>query len=117
MSDTKRPDMTNAEAAKRLTRRAEQALGAVHGDGGDLASGEAWLDYLALDKAIAALAAPGWIRTADRLPEGDEHDETLGLYKGPEYLLYDIVQIGWMQLHPEMYPYWTHLPQKPEVTP
>lgn len=59
--------------------------------------------------------APGWIRTADRLPVGDEHDEILGLYKGPDYLLYDIVQIGWLRLHPEMYPYWTHLPQKPEV--
>ena len=59
--------------------------------------------------------APKWIKTADRLPEGNEHDEILGLYKGPDYLLYDIVQLGWLRLHPEMYPYWTNLPQKPEV--
>jgi hypothetical protein len=67
----------------------------------------------ALPAAIAALR--GWVKTADRLPEGDEHDEILGLYKGLDYLLYDIVQIGWLRLHPEMYVYWTHLPKKPEV--
>ena len=70
---------------------------------------------VAIDTAIAALRQPGWVRTADRLPEGDEHDEILGLYNGPGYLLYDIVQIGWLRLHPEMYVYWTHLPKKPEV--
>jgi len=69
----------------------------------------------AIKVAIAALRQPGWVRTADRLPEGDEHDEILGLYKGTGYLLYDIVQIGWLWLHPEMYVYWTHLPKKPEV--
>jgi hypothetical protein len=62
-----------------------------------------------------AAALRGWVKTADRLPEGGEHDEILGLYKGLDYLLYDIVQIGWLRLHPEMYVYWTHLPKKPEV--
>ena len=70
---------------------------------------------VAIDTAIAALRQPGWVRTADRLPEGDEHDEILGLYNGPGYLLYDIVQIGWLRLHPEMYVYWTHLPGKPDA--
>lgn len=64
---------------------------------------------------LAEAALRGWVKTADRLPEGDERDEILGLYKGPDYLLYDIVQLGWLRLHPEMYPYWTNLPQKPEV--
>ena len=63
--------------------------------------------------AIAALRQ-GWARTAERVPEGDEHKEILGLYKGKDYYLYDIVQIGWLRLHPEMYPYWTDLPAKPE---
>ena len=63
--------------------------------------------------AIAALRQ-GWVRTAERVPEGDEHKEILGLYKGKDYYLYDIVQIGWLRLHPEMYPYWTDLPAKPE---
>ena len=67
----------------------------------------------AIKVAIAALR--GWVKTADRLPEGDEHFEVLGLYKGTDYLLYDIVQLGWLRLHPEMYTYWTHLPEKPEV--
>ena len=67
---------------------------------------------MAILMAIAALR--GWVRTEDRFPEGNEHDEILGLYKGPDYLLYDIVQIGWLRLHPEMYPYWTDLPAKPE---
>ena len=64
---------------------------------------------------IAIAALRGWVRTEDRLPEGNEHDEILGLYKGPDYLLYDIVQVGWLRLHPEMYPYWTRLLDKPEV--
>jgi len=68
---------------------------------------------LATDTAIAALRQ-GWVRTAERVPEGDEHKEILGLYKGKDYYLYDIVQIGWLRLHPEMYPYWTDLPAKPE---
>jgi len=67
----------------------------------------------ALPTAIAALRQ-GWVRTAERVPEGDEHKEILGLYKGKDYYLYDIVQIGWLRLHPEMYPYWTDLPAKPE---
>ena len=70
---------------------------------------------LATDTAIAALRLLGWVRTADRLPEGDEHDGILGLYNGPGYLLYDSVRIGWLRSHPEMYVYWTHLPKKPEV--
>ena len=57
----------------------------------------------------------GWVRTADRVPEGAEHVPVLGLYQGKGYLMYDIVQIGWLRLHPEMYPYWTNLPQKPET--
>jgi hypothetical protein len=64
---------------------------------------------------MGAAALRGWVRTADRVPEGEEHDEILGLYKGPDYLLYDIVQIGWLRLHPEMYEYWTYPPHKPEV--
>lgn len=68
---------------------------------------------MAILMAIAALRQ-GWARTAERVPEGDEHKEILGLYKGKDYYLYDIVQIGWLRLHPEMYPYWTDLPAKPE---
>ena len=67
----------------------------------------------AITIAIAALRQ-GWVRTAERVPEGDEHKDILGLYKGKDYYLYDIVQIGWLRLHPEMYPYWTDLPAKPE---
>ena len=67
------------------------------------------------EAVLSALRGPEWVRTEDRLPEGDEYDEILGLYKGTDYLLYDIVQIGWLRLHPEMYVYWIHLPQKPEV--
>ena len=69
----------------------------------------------ALPTAIAALREPEWARTADRLPDGNEHDDVLGLYKGLDYLMYDIVQIGWLRLHPEMYVFWTRLPEKPEV--
>ena len=65
--------------------------------------------------AIAALRGPEWVRTADRLPDGNEHDDVLGLYKGLDYLMYDIVQIGWLRLHPEMYVFWMRLPGKPEV--
>jgi hypothetical protein len=72
-------------------------------------------DYYKDALQMAQAAMRGWVKTADRLPEGDEHDEILGLYKGTDYLLYDIVQLGWLRLHPEMYPYWTNLPQKPEV--
>ena len=63
----------------------------------------------------AAALRQGWVRTAERAPEGDEHKEILGLYKGKYYYLYDIVQIGWLRLHPEMYPYWTRLLDKLEV--
>ena len=62
-----------------------------------------------------AAALSGWVRTADRVPEGAEHVPVLGLYQGKGYLMYDIVQIGWLRLHPEMYPYWTKLPKKPET--
>lgn len=65
--------------------------------------------------AIAALREPEWARTADRLPDGNEHDDVLGLYKGLDYLMYDLVQIGWLRLHPEMYVFWMRLPEKPEV--
>ena len=69
----------------------------------------------AVDTAIAALREPEWVRAADRLPDGNEHDEVVGLYKGLDYLMYDIVQIGWLRLHPEMYVFWMRLPEKPEV--
>ena len=69
--------------------------------------------WQALRMGVAALRQ-GWVRTAERVPEGDEHKDILGLYKGKDYYLYDIVQIGWLRLHPEMYPYWTDLPAKPE---
>ena len=107
------------EQANDITR--EQAIRILHPD----TRVEAIDDYeeagnyeyaydMAILMAIAALRQ-GWVRTAERVPEGDEHDEILGLYKGPDYLLYDIVQVGWLRLHPEMYPYWTRLLDKPEV--
>lgn len=60
----------------------------------------------------------GWIKTSDRMPEGDEHDEVLVLYRGPYRLLYDVAQIGWLQLHPSHYAYWKTLPEIPteEIT-
>ena len=95
--------MTREQAAEVL----EKFQNGTYGHGGKVG--------VAIDTAIAALRQPGWVRTADRLPEGDEHDGILGLYNGPGYLLYDSVRIGWLRSHPEMYVYWTHLPKKPEV--
>jgi hypothetical protein len=97
-------DMSREEAAQLLWRVAYDKYGM---DDNPMRQREA------ADIVVAALR--GWVKTADRLPEGDEHDEILGLYKGTGYLLYDIVQIGWLRLHPEMYVYWTHLPGKPEA--
>ena len=110
--------MTRDEAARVLEEKVEVWEGVLKhmlpaGDYSELKQIE---DYeTALRMGAAALRGPEWVRTEDRLPEGDEHDEILGLYKGTDYLLYDIVQIGWLRLHPEMYVYWIHLPQKPEV--
>lgn len=50
--------MTNEDAISRLYRRAMQAYAAVKGDGGDMASEEAMLDYLAYCTAIDALERP-----------------------------------------------------------
>ena len=116
---TRASNMTKEEAALvRLRLMAHRAFGAMvenRRGGGE----EAQKDLDAIDWAIAttqsiAALRQGWVRTAERVPEGDEHKDILGLYKGKDYYLYDIVQIGWLRLHPEMYPYWTDLPAKPE---
>ena len=69
--------------------------------------------------AVDALRQPGWVRTADRLPEGDEHDYVVAYWCkdkrfGPA--TYDTVQIGWVIAHPQQYPYWMPLPPLPETT-
>ena len=97
-----------------MTRK--EALSYIKSAAGHLIVTDRKVVGMALLEAWDALRQPGWVRTADRLPEGDEHDEILGLYNGPGYLLYDIVQIGWLRLHPEMYEYWMYLPEKPEVS-
>ena len=102
--------MTREEARVLLKNLNNQLTSAFY-------DGDFWVEegtFEAFEVADAALRQD-WVRTADRLPEGDEHDGILGLYNGPGYLLYDSVRIGWLRLHPEMYVYWTHLPKKPEV--
>ena len=69
----------------------------------------------ALDMAITALRQPGWVKTADRLPEGDEHDEVLTLYTKRGHRSVDITEIGWLKLHPELYGYWMPILELPEV--
>ena len=70
----------------------------------------------ALDMAITALRQPGWVRTAERLPEGGEMELVQGAYRHREwgFMLHEIIAIGWLKSHPEMYPYWMPLPPLPE---
>jgi hypothetical protein len=101
--------MTREEAARMCEAVVKPTFGTITSNDNNDAYKEAF------EMAIAALRGPEWVRTVDRLPEGDEHKEMLALYKGSNFILYDIVQIGWLRLHPEMYIYWTHLPEKPEA--
>ena len=101
--------MTRDEAARMVEAVVKPTFGAVTKCDNHDAYHEAFL------MAIAALREPEWVRTTDRLPDGNEHDDVLGLYKGLDYLMYDIVQIGWFRLQPELYVFWMRLPEKPEV--
>ena len=71
---------------------------------------------MATDTAISALRQPGWVRTAERLPEGGEMELVQGAYQHREwgFMLHEIIAIGWLKSHPEMYPYWMPLPPLPE---
>ena len=67
--------------------------------------------------AIKRLREPaGWVRTAERLPEGGEMELVQGAYQHREwgFMLHEIIAIGWLKSHPEMYPYWMPLPPLPE---
>jgi hypothetical protein len=69
------------------------------------------------DALFAALTAlSGWVRTADRVPEGGEMELVQGAYQHREwgFMLHEIIAIGWLKSHPEMYPYWMPLPKPPE---
>ena len=63
-----------------------------------------------------AAALSGWVRTAERLPEGGEMELVQGAYQHREwgFMLHEIIAIGWLKSHPEMYPYWMPLPPLPE---
>ena len=63
----------------------------------------------------AAMCSP-WVKTSDRLPEGGEMELVQGAYQHREwgFMLHEIIAIGWLKSHPEMYPYWMPLPKPPE---
>ena len=74
-------------------------------------------DIEAYRVAISALRQPGWVKTADRVPEGGEMELVQGAYQHREwgFMLHEIIAIGWLKSHPEMYPYWMPLPPLPET--
>ena len=93
----------------------EEALRYIKSAAGHLIVTDRKVVGMALLEAWDALRQPGWVRTADRLPEGDEHDEVLTLYTKRGHRSVDITEIGWLKLHPELYGYWMPILELPEV--
>ena len=96
----------------------EEALRYIKSAAGHLIVTDRKVVGMALLEAWDALRQSGWVRTADRVPEGDEHDYVVAYWCkdkrfGPA--TYDTVQIGWVIAHPQQYPYWLPLPPLPET--
>lgn len=101
------PDMTNAEAAKVLTEMVD-ALGENN-----------LLRYTkAIRTALAALTAPGWIRTADRLPTEPDDTPFIAYMEGWFENPYDAIRVwtaGEIRYIPEEVIAYMPLPPLPEV--
>lgn len=116
------PDMTNAEAAKELFDSAESGAETLKHctSGGDFTELELFENRItALRMGAAALTAPGWIRTADRLPEEKDGKDFLthdiAWHREGESAFSVISLADLLYYRGDEYDYWMPLPPLPEV--